>query len=65
VLTPLSLDDAHRIVADYITYYNTVRLHSAIGNITPQDKLVGREAEIFAARDRILYAAISETSSNR
>jgi putative transposase len=57
VLTPLSLDDARRIVADYVTHYNTVRLHSAIGYITPQDKLAGREAEIFAARDRKLAEA--------
>jgi transposase InsO family protein len=35
VLTPLSLDDARRIVADYVTHYNTVRLHSAIGYVTP------------------------------
>ena len=35
VLTPLSLDDARRIVADYVEHYNTVRLHSAIGYVTP------------------------------
>ncbi len=57
VLTPLSLDDARRIVADYVMHYNTVRLHSAIGYITPQDKLAGCEAEIFAARDRKLAEA--------
>ena len=51
VLVPLSLDDARRIVADYVLHYNNVRLHSAIGYITPRDKLAGREAEIFAARD--------------
>jgi Integrase core domain len=57
VLTPLSLDDARQIVADYVTRSNTVRLHSAIGYITPQDKLAGREAEIFPARDRKLTEA--------
>jgi len=54
---PLSLDDARRIVADYVDYYNRVRLHSAIGYVTPQDKLAGRAAEIFAARDRKLAEA--------
>jgi putative transposase len=57
VLTPLSLDDARRLVANYVVHYNTVRLHSAIGYVTPQDKLNGREADIFAARDRKLAEA--------
>ena len=57
VLTPLSPDDARRLVTDYVDHYNTVRLHSAIGYITPQDKLHGREADIFAARDRKLAEA--------
>jgi transposase InsO family protein len=29
--TPLTLEDAQRIVARYVAYYNEVRLHSAIG----------------------------------
>src|SRR5260370_31586798 len=29
VKTPLSVEDARRVVAAYIVYYNTVRLHSA------------------------------------
>jgi hypothetical protein len=57
VLTPLSLDDARRIVADYVEHYNTVRLHSAIGYVTPKDKLDGRERDIFAERDRKLAEA--------
>ncbi len=40
--TPLSLDDARRLVAGYVEYYNTVRLHSAIGYVTPQDMRQGR-----------------------
>lgn len=55
--TPLSLDDARRIVEKYIEYYNTVRLHSAIGFIAPADKLSGRDQEIFKERDRKLEAA--------
>jgi hypothetical protein len=37
--------------------YNTVRLHSAIGYVTPHDMLAGRQAEIHAARDRKLEEA--------
>jgi len=57
VKVPLALDDARRIVADYVEHYNHVRLHSAIGYVTPQDKLAGRDREIFAERDRKLTEA--------
>ena len=39
--TPLSLDDARRIVGGYVDHYNAVRLHSAIDYIAPKDKLEG------------------------
>ena len=54
---PLSLEDAQRIVGFWIHRYNTVRLHSGIGYITPLDKLEGRAAQIFADRDRKLDEA--------
>lgn len=54
---PLSLEDAQRIVGDFVNYYNTRRLHSSIGYISPNDKLEGREKEIFAERDRKLQEA--------
>jgi len=40
-------------------------LHSAIGYITPADKLAGREPEIFAARDRKLEAARQQRQAKR
>ena len=52
--TPLCLEDARRIVSGYVEHYNTVRLHSAIGYVTPADKLAGKEKEIFQQRDRKL-----------
>jgi len=55
--TPLSLEDATRVVAKYVEHYNDVRLHGAIGYVAPADKLAGREKEILAQRDRKLHAA--------
>ena len=52
-----SLDDARRRVEDYVHRYNHQRLHSAIGYVTPADKLNGLEEIIFAERDRKLEEA--------
>jgi len=57
VKVPLSLDDARRIVSDYTRHYNTTRLHSAIGYVTPKDKLDGNDCAIHDARDRKLAEA--------
>jgi len=55
--TPLTREDAMRLIQTYVDHYNTVRLHGAIGYVTPHDMLAGRQAEIHAARDRKLEAA--------
>jgi hypothetical protein len=55
--TPLSLEDARRLVTNYVAHYNDIRLHSAIGYLAPKDMLAGRAQEIFAARDRKLAEA--------
>src|SRR5262249_4404817 len=57
VKVPLSLADAQRIVADYVMHYNEVRLHSAVGYVTPKDKLLGNDEAIHAERDRKLAEA--------
>jgi putative transposase len=53
-LSPLSLEDAKRGVEKYVLEYNTIRLHSAIGYVTPLAMLEGRQQEIFDERDRKL-----------
>ena len=63
--TPLSLEDARRSVSRYVEHYHTVRLHRAIGYVTPKDKLEGREAEIFAERDRKLGEARERRKARR
>ena len=55
--TPLSLEDARRLVEGYVEHYNDVRLNSAIGYITPKDMLAGRQQEIHSERDQKLEDA--------
>ncbi len=57
VQVPLSLDEARHKVTDYVAYYNNTRLNSAVGYVTPKDKLLGNDARIFAERDRKLAEA--------
>lgn len=64
-LPPGSVEEARRRVAAYVTHYNTVRLHSAIGYVTPADKLAGKEREIWASRDAKLAAARERRAAAR
>ena len=57
---PLSLDDAIRLVRQYVQVYNEQRLHSAIGYVTPKAMLEGRREQIHAERDHKLEAARRE-----
>jgi putative transposase len=63
--TPLSLEDARRLVVDFVAYYNAKRLHSAIGYVAPLDKLEGRAETIWAERDRKLAAAREARAARR
>jgi putative transposase len=55
--TPLCLEDARRVVGNFIEHYNNVRLYSAIGYVTPRDRLEGRVDAILRARDEKLEQA--------
>lgn len=57
VTPPSSLEDARRVVGRFVDHYNAVRLHSAIGYVTPNDMLAGRAEAIWAERDRKLEVA--------
>ncbi|TWT55944.1 integrase core domain-containing protein [Allorhodopirellula solitaria] len=63
--TPLSLDEARRIVGEFVHIYNHDRLHSAIGYVTPADMLAGRAKEIHEDRDRKLAEARNRRSEAR
>jgi len=61
----LSLEDARQTIGDYIGRYNNIRLNSAIGYIAPNDKLEGKEKQIFKERDRKLEAAREQRKFKR
>ena len=52
---PLTPEDARRLIECYVEQYNTVRLHSAIGFVTPADMLA-------AAKTRSMPAATASWS---
>ena len=54
---PATIEEARRKVVAYVSNYNHLRLHSAIGYITPADKLNGLASVIHAERDRKLEEA--------
>jgi transposase InsO family protein len=62
--TPLSLDDARRLVQGYAERYNNVRLNSATGYIT-QGHAGGEAQEIHAERDRKLEASRKQRQIRR
>ena len=63
--TPLTLDDARRVVDRFVRYYNDVRLHSAVGYVAPQDRLSGHDQHILAERKRKLAQARPQRQQQR
>jgi putative transposase len=64
VQVPLSLEDARRIVADYVEYSNTVRLHSKLAEARDRRKVLRQtrhereEARSVVSRPAIDFAAV-------
>jgi len=65
VNTPLSLDDAQRLIVGFVNHYNNSRLHSAIGYIAPKDKLEGRAETILTQRESKLALARDARKNKR
>lgn len=62
---PDTLERAMKNVTDFVTHYNTARLHSAIGYITPMDCLNGLSKVIVDERDRKLEEARQRRAAKR
>lgn len=54
---PADVEEARRRITAFVDHYNHERLHSAIGYVTPSDKLNGLEKLICDERDAKLEAA--------
>jgi putative transposase len=61
----LTMEDANQTIAKFVSHYNYKRLHSAIGYVTPADKLGGNDKLIHEQRDRKLAAAREKRARNR
>jgi transposase InsO family protein len=53
----LDYDDTVKQIGRWINYYNSVRLHSAICYLTPDDVFYGRKEKRLAERNEKLYTA--------
>ena len=47
---PRTQQEAEALIGEFIEYYNYGRLHSAIGYVTPYDRLAGIDAELIDSR---------------
>lgn len=65
VTPPSTLEEARRVVTRFVEHYNAKRLHSAIGYVTPNDFLAGKQAAIHAERDRKLEEAREARAQRR
>jgi hypothetical protein len=63
--TPLSLDNAWRLVQSYVNHYNNVRSEQCHGLHHAEDMLAGRHQEIHAERDRKLEVARKQQQVRR
>ena len=62
---PATKEEAEKRVTQYVQHYNTARLHSAIGYITPADCLAGLSRVIGEERDRKLEEARERRQAKR
>jgi transposase InsO family protein len=62
---PSCLEEARDVLEQWIYHYNHVRLHAALGYVTPADVLAGRQQQIWQDRDRKLQLARAQRAARR
>jgi transposase InsO family protein len=63
---PSNLEEAKRMVGNYIDEYNNKRLHSAIGFVTPRDRLMGLDKQIWEERkEKLQMSKINREMENK
>jgi putative transposase len=62
---PQDVDEARKIMAEYVQYYNNKRLHSSIGYVAPVDMLQGRQKEILNEREQKLQEAREQRKAKK
>lgn len=58
-------EEALQRIESFVNHYNNERLHNALGYITPNDKLLGREKAIFASREEKITVAREKRAKMR
>lgn len=62
----VSFEKIKRIISEFISFYNTVRYHGAIGYVTPEQKHTGKADSILKERaERKRIARLNRLSINR
>jgi transposase InsO family protein len=59
-----SIDNARAWMSEFVQWYNTVHLHSAIGFTTPESRHRGQDIEILAKREAV-YTEAKQKNMNR
>lgn len=57
IKSPVNFEEYKIYLEDYVNYYNTQRLHSALNYLTPEDYLLGRVEEKLKLREQKLRKA--------
>lgn len=59
-----SIVQAREWMADFVNWYNTEHMHSAIGYVTPEQVRTGKAQEVFRKRNEVMAEAREENPEN-